>query len=52
MQVSPGLDCTCVQDVVAINTVDKHCYALGELGKRVIVTPDVDSLLDSMIALD
>lgn len=50
--VSPGLDCTCVQDVVAINTVDKHCYALGELGKRVIVTPDVDSLLDSMIALD
>lgn len=38
------------QDVVAINTEDKHCCVLGELKKRAIITPDVDSALSSMPA--
>ncbi|KAI8564559.1 hypothetical protein RHMOL_Rhmol03G0190500 [Rhododendron molle] len=50
--VSPGLNCVAAQDVVAINTVDKNCCALGELGKRAVVTPDIDSLLDNVIDLD
>lgn len=36
------------QDVVAINTEDKCCCVLGELKKRAVVTPDVDSALSSM----
>ncbi|KAK9292575.1 hypothetical protein L1049_020549 [Liquidambar formosana] len=46
--VSPGSDCVFAQEVVAINTEDKHCCALGELGKRIVVTPDVDSLLNAV----
>ncbi|CAK9135138.1 unnamed protein product [Ilex paraguariensis] len=47
--VSPGSDCMFAQDVVAINTVDKHCCLLGELGKRAVLTPDIDSILDPMV---
>ena len=36
------------QDVVAINTEEKRCCVLGELKKRTIITPDVDSVLNSM----
>ncbi|GAV89032.1 RNA_pol_Rpc4 domain-containing protein [Cephalotus follicularis] len=50
--VSPGSNCVFAQDVVAINTVDKHCCALGELSNRAVVTPDVDSLLNSVVNLD
>ncbi|KAI8537173.1 hypothetical protein RHMOL_Rhmol09G0004500 [Rhododendron molle] len=50
--VSPGLNCVAAQDVVAINTVDKNCCALGELSKRAVVTPDINSLLDNVIDLD
>lgn len=46
--VSPGSSCVFAQDVVAINTVDKDCCVLGELSKRAVVTPDLDSLLDSV----
>lgn len=46
--VSPGLDCVFAQDLVAINTVEKHCCTVGELNKRVIVTPNVDSILSSL----
>ena len=53
MQVSAGLDCTCAQEVAAMNSVDKHCCALGKLiSKRIVVTPDTDSMLDSVIDLD
>ncbi|XP_016489584.2 uncharacterized protein LOC107809460 isoform X1 [Nicotiana tabacum] len=45
--VSPGVDCSFSQDVVAINTVEKHCCQLGEIGKRAVVTPDVDFLLNN-----
>ncbi|KAL3535542.1 hypothetical protein ACH5RR_004003 [Cinchona calisaya] len=46
--VSVGLDCLFAQDVVAVNAEEKHCCTLGELNKRVIITPDVDSILDAM----
>ncbi|XP_016509974.2 uncharacterized protein LOC107827370 [Nicotiana tabacum] len=46
--VSPGMDCAFAQDVVAVNTEEKHCSNIGELTKRIIVTPDVDSILDSI----
>ncbi|KAF8370131.1 hypothetical protein HHK36_031826 [Tetracentron sinense] len=44
--VSSGSDCLFAQDVVAINTEEKHCCIVGELNKRAIITPDVDSLLN------
>ncbi|KAF5178141.1 Dna-directed rna polymerase iii subunit rpc4 [Thalictrum thalictroides] len=43
--VSPGSDCVFPQNVAAINVKEKHCCVLGELEKRAIITPDVDSLL-------
>ncbi|KAJ4838930.1 hypothetical protein Tsubulata_003665 [Turnera subulata] len=49
--VSPGSDCIFAQDVMAINTAAKHCCGIGELGKRAVVTPDLDSLLNSVIDL-
>ncbi|XP_050225565.1 uncharacterized protein LOC126675039 [Mercurialis annua] len=49
--VSPGSDCIFAQDVMAIDTTAKHCCTLGELAKRATVTPDVDSLLNSVINL-
>lgn len=44
--VSPGMDCSFAQDVVAVNTEEKYCSNIGELANRVIITPDVDSILD------
>uniref|UniRef100_A0A2P2JCM0 DNA binding protein n=2 Tax=Rhizophora mucronata TaxID=61149 RepID=A0A2P2JCM0_RHIMU len=49
--VSSGSDCIFAQDVMAINTAAKHCCTIGELGKRAVVAPDVDSLLNSVIDL-
>ncbi|KNA21194.1 hypothetical protein SOVF_045280 [Spinacia oleracea] len=49
--VSLGSDCAFAQDVVAINAVDKHFSVVGELNKRAILTPDVDSILDSFADL-
>lgn len=49
--VSPGSGCLFAQDIVAINTVDKDCYMIGEIGKRAVVTPDIDSLLANDIDL-
>ncbi|KAK9705536.1 hypothetical protein RND81_07G064400 [Saponaria officinalis] len=46
--VSPGSDCGFAQDVVAVNVDKKHCCVVGELSKHAIVTPDVDSILDSL----
>lgn len=50
-QVSAGLDCAFGQDVVAINTEKKHCCNLGELNQRAVITPDIDSILDSISEL-
>ncbi|KAL8243072.1 hypothetical protein R6Q59_009365 [Mikania micrantha] len=44
--VSGGLDCGFAQDVVAIHTEEKGCYNIGELNKRAIITPDMDSILN------
>lgn len=52
LQISPGQKLTFSQEVVAINTKEKHCCALGELDKRAVVTPDVDSLFHSLDDLD
>ncbi|XP_040986046.1 uncharacterized protein LOC121234238 [Juglans microcarpa x Juglans regia] len=49
--VTPGSDCVFAQDVAAINLAEKQCCVLGELGKRAVVTLDVDSLLDGVINL-
>lgn len=51
MQVSPGSDCQFSQNVVAINTARKECSALGELNKLAVVSPDVVSILNSVIDL-
>lgn len=50
MQVSSGMDCSFAQDAVAVNNAEKHCCIVGELSKRLILTPDVDSIL-SMVDL-
>ncbi|KAK7312088.1 hypothetical protein VNO77_35661 [Canavalia gladiata] len=42
--VSPGSNCVFAQDIVAMNTAQKHCCVLGEVNKRVVVTPDLDSI--------
>uniref|UniRef100_A0A0D9VGC7 Uncharacterized protein n=1 Tax=Leersia perrieri TaxID=77586 RepID=A0A0D9VGC7_9ORYZ len=46
--VSAGMKCEFLQEVVVINTREKHCCSLGEISNRVIVAPDIDYLLDSM----
>lgn len=43
--VSPGSDCVFTQNVAAINTEEKHCCDLGELDNRLVITPNIDSLL-------
>ncbi|WOL18004.1 hypothetical protein Cni_G26797 [Canna indica] len=45
--ISPGTKCYCAQQIAAINIREKHCCILGKPEKRVVVTPDLDSLLDS-----
>ncbi|KAL5129574.1 DNA-directed RNA polymerase III subunit RPC4 [Glycine soja] len=42
--VSPGSNSVSVQDIVAVNTAQKQCCNLGELRKRVVVVPDLDSI--------
>ncbi|RYR45493.1 hypothetical protein Ahy_A07g031327 [Arachis hypogaea] len=42
--VSPGSNCTFAQDVAVMNTAEKHCCAIGEIRRRVIVTPDIDDM--------
>ncbi|KAM7499517.1 hypothetical protein LguiA_023931 [Lonicera macranthoides] len=49
--VSAGSNPKCPQDVVAINSVNKDCSMLGELGQRAVVTPEIDFLLDGGIDL-
>ncbi|KAG8054402.1 hypothetical protein GUJ93_ZPchr0001g30374 [Zizania palustris] len=45
--VNPGEECKMAQHAVAINIREKHCCLLGEIETRhVVVTPDVDSLLN------
>lgn len=46
--VSGGLDCSFAQDLAAMNTKEKYCCNVGELNKRAIITPDIESVLDNM----
>ncbi|KAK7265426.1 hypothetical protein RJT34_33046 [Clitoria ternatea] len=46
--VSPGMNCTFAQDLVAINTTQKHCCAVGEINKHATITPDIDAIIESM----
>ena len=51
LEVSSGMECVCAQDVVAVNTAEKHCCTVGEISKHVTVTPDIDAILDSVADL-
>ncbi|KMS98899.1 hypothetical protein BVRB_3g067900 isoform B [Beta vulgaris subsp. vulgaris] len=44
--VSPGSTISDVQEVVAVNTEKKEFVSVGDLDKRMIITPDVDDILD------
>ncbi|RYR00527.1 hypothetical protein Ahy_B07g088644 [Arachis hypogaea] len=46
--VSPGSNCTFAQDVAVMNTAEKHCCAIGEIRRRVIVTPDIDDMVENL----
>ncbi|XP_039064576.1 uncharacterized protein LOC120209713 [Hibiscus syriacus] len=46
--VTPGSNCGFSQDVVAVNTAEKHCCFVGELEKRAVLSPDVNSVLDKL----
>ncbi|XP_031380631.1 uncharacterized protein LOC116195525 isoform X1 [Punica granatum] len=50
--VSPGSDCIFPQNVAAVNALDRHFCVLGDIEKRAVVTPDLDSLLDTIIDLE
>ncbi|KAL1566964.1 hypothetical protein AAHA92_02497 [Salvia divinorum] len=47
--VSPGTVCSCHQNVMAVNITDKQCCNLGEPNMTAVVTPDIDSLLSSLM---
>ncbi|KAH9670779.1 RNA polymerase III RPC4 [Citrus sinensis] len=49
--VTPGMDCMFAQDVVVINTAEKHFCVAGELNKRAILSPDVDFILNNFADL-
>ncbi|KAA3486152.1 DNA-directed RNA polymerase III subunit RPC4 [Gossypium australe] len=46
--VNPGLSCVFAQDVVAVDTAKKQCCVVGEVIKHAVVTPDMDSVLNSL----
>lgn len=48
IQVSAGLNSVFAQEVVAVNAEDKHCCNMGEIHKRAVITPDIDSMLHAM----
>ncbi|OIW03472.1 hypothetical protein TanjilG_14697 [Lupinus angustifolius] len=50
-EVSPGMNCMFSQEAVAVNTAQKHCCTIGEIGKHVTVTPDIDAVLDQLTDL-
>ncbi|GLT40248.1 hypothetical protein SLA2020_143980 [Shorea laevis] len=46
--VTPGLHTEFAQNVAAINAEEKQFCNIGNLVKRLVVTPDIDSLLNSV----
>ncbi|KAK7291806.1 hypothetical protein RIF29_07245 [Crotalaria pallida] len=49
--VSPGMNCGFSQDLIAMNTAQKHCCTVGEISKQVTITPDIDSVIDNLAHL-
>eukprot|EP00850_Spirogloea_muscicola_P018762 SM000175S03309 [mRNA] locus=s175:188215:190989:+ [translate_table: standard] len=41
----PGATCVFHQELAAIDTVSRECFFLGDVSQRVVLTPDVESLL-------
>uniref|UniRef100_A0A0A9HJX7 DNA binding protein n=1 Tax=Arundo donax TaxID=35708 RepID=A0A0A9HJX7_ARUDO len=50
--VSAGSKCSFAQEVIAIDSREKHCCSIGEDGNHAIVTPDIDSLLYSIVKME
>ena len=47
--VSPGIPCEMRQDFAAVDPVTKECIMLGQLTERIVVTPNIDNLLNSTV---
>ncbi|CAN6640059.1 hypothetical protein TRVA0_018S00254 [Trichomonascus vanleenenianus] len=45
MDVSQGADCNFLQDVVIMDKEEKKAYQIGQIAKRLVVSPDVNSIL-------
>lgn len=43
--VSPGINCRTRQELAVVDTAKKECTVLGSVGQRVVVTPDLETLL-------
>ncbi|KAL4518265.1 hypothetical protein Ndes2526A_g01292 [Nannochloris sp. 'desiccata'] len=43
--VSPGIPCQMLQEFAAVDPISKTLTMLGEIEKRIVVTPNIDSLL-------
>lgn len=48
MQVAPGADCVFAQELMAVNAGGGKCCFLGDISQRVVLTPDVDKLLEGL----
>jgi DNA-directed RNA polymerase III subunit RPC4 len=47
----PGTECTFSQELCAVNTTTKRCAFLGEVHKRIVLTPDVSNVLPDIANL-
>lgn len=45
LDMLPGTDCMFAQELAAVNTASKHCCFLGDVNKRIVLTPDFNNLL-------
>ena len=48
--VNKGIDFAFVQDVVCMDQAGMNFYNLGQIGNRMVCTPDFDSMLKSKMA--
>lgn len=46
LQVDPGVKYTFHEQAVAINTEQRHLCEIGNIEQHVVVTPDVDAMLE------
>ncbi|MED6156119.1 hypothetical protein PIB30_011578 [Stylosanthes scabra] len=49
--VSSGSNCVFAQDVAVMNTAEKNCCTIGEISKRVTITPDIDAMVENLASL-